>query len=230
MSWNAGELDPQYPFDLFAANFDLSGDRTALVVIDMQIDYLQIDENSPIGKKYPEIREYFNARIDEVVIPNTVKLIASFRERELKTAYTRNGCMTSLGDEMSARLRALNNPPKLWRGTPRYEIVEAICPRPEDLVIDKLTSGGFTSSQLDHALRNYGVTDDVIAGVFTDMCVLGTARVAAELGYNTVICEDCSATVTQRAHDEALLIHARRFGRVSTADDLIRELSSAGDA
>ena len=224
MSWNAAELDPQYPFDLFAVKFDLDKAHTALVVIDMQVDYLKIEENSPIGEKYPDIRNYFNTRVDEIVMPNAVKLINNFRERNLKIAYTRNGCMTSLGDEMSARLRALNNPPKLWRGTPRYEIAEAIRPRSEDLVIDKLTSGGFTSSQLDHALRNYGVTDVVIVGVFTDMCVLGSARVAAELGYNTMICADCSATMTQRAHDEALLVHARRFGRVATTDDVLSEL------
>ena len=126
MSWNAAELDPQYPFDLFAAKFDLDKAHTALVVIDMQADYLKIAEDSPIGEKYPDIRNYFNTRIDEIVMPNTVKLIRNFRERNLKIAYTRNGCMTSLGDEMSARIRALNSPPKLWRGTPRYEIAEAI--------------------------------------------------------------------------------------------------------
>ena len=224
MSWDPEELDPQYPFDLFAVKFDLDKAHTALIVIDMQVDYLHIDGNSPLGEKYPDIRTYFNNRIDEIVIPNTVKLIRAFSEGNAKIAYTRNGCMTSLGDEMSARLRALNNPPKLWRGTPRYEIIEAIYPRPQDLVIDKLVSGGFTSTQLDHALRNYGVRNVVIVGVFTDMCVLGTARVAAELGFNTVICEDCSATMTQRAHDEALLAHARRFGRVLTAEDLIEEL------
>ena len=49
--------------------FELHKARTALVVIDMQIDYLHIDENSPVGEKYPEIREYFNKRIDEIVLP-----------------------------------------------------------------------------------------------------------------------------------------------------------------
>ncbi|MAE61275.1 MAG: hypothetical protein CMJ49_07950 [Planctomycetaceae bacterium] len=224
MSWNPQALDPEYPFDLFAPKFQLSKTQTALLVIDMQVEYLEITVDSPVGQQHPAIRNYFNNRVQSTVIPNTVKLINAFQDRKLRTVYTRNGCMTSTGEEMSPRLRALNNPPKLWRGTPRYEIADVFAPRPEDLVIDKLTSGGFTHSQLDHALHNYNITDVVIVGLFADMCVFGTARAAAELGYNTLIAEDCTATNTQRAHDEAMLMHARRFGRVATADDVINEL------
>ena len=78
---------------------------------------------------------------------------------------------------------------------------------------------------LDHALRNMGVEDLVMTGILTDMCVLGTARVASEIGYNSMICEDACATLTQRAHVDALRVHARCFGRVETADDIIIELS-----
>ena len=48
------------------------------------------------------------------------------------------------------------------------------------LVVDKLTSGAFTASFLDHALRNMNITSLVITGILTDQCVLGTARAAAE--------------------------------------------------
>ena len=80
---------------------------------------------------------------------------------------------------------------------------------------------------LDHALRNMGIRDVVIAGILTDMCVFGTARMAAEIGYNALICEDACATNTQRAHNEALLMHARVFGRVSTTQDALDELIQA---
>jgi nicotinamidase-related amidase len=226
MRWDAREHDPEYPFDLVAPNFRLNAGHTALVVVDMQIEYLQVAADSALGRECPQIREYYNRRIHDIVLPNTVKLVDAFRDRGLKVTYSRNGCMTSMGDEMSARLRALNSPPKLWRGTPTYEIAPEIFPREEDLVIDKLTSGAFTSTHLDHALRNYGVTDIVVTGIFTDMCVLGTARVGAELGYNTMICEDCTATNTERAQTEALLMHARRFGRVASTDCIIAELGA----
>ena len=78
---------------------------------------------------------------------------------------------------------------------------------------------------LDHALRNMHISAVVITGVLTDMCVFGTARVAAELGYDTLICDDACATLTERAHNEALLMHTRRFGRVETTDDVIEELA-----
>ena len=70
-----------------------------------------------------------------------------------------------------------------------------------------------------------GIGDVVIVGIATDMCVFGTARVAAELGYYSLLCEDACATYTARAQEDAMLMHARVFGRVATTDDVIAELN-----
>ena len=112
-----------------------------------------------------------------------------------------------------------------YRGRPNYEITPEVFPAEDELVVDKLTSSAFHASMLDHALRNMGVEDVVLVGCLTDMCVLGTARGAAELGYNTLVVDDATATLTQRAHDEGLLVFARTFGRVAFADDLLEELA-----
>ena len=53
------------------------------------------------------------------------------------------------------------------------------------------------------------------------------ARSAAELGYNSILCEDACATFTQRAHDEAMLMHARIFGRVERTEAIMAELEAA---
>ena len=179
---------------------------------------------SEYGIKYPHIVEYWNTRISDFVIPNTSKLISFFRELGLPVIYTRNGAITPNGKEMAKRLRKFTKDTP-FRGKDSYEIADQIRPVENELVIDKLTSGAFNFSILDHALRNMKVEDIVIAGILTDMCVLGTARVASELGYNSVISEDACATLTQRAHVEALLMHARVFGRVETSDDIIAELN-----
>ena len=224
MSWKAEDFDSEWSYDELATKFELRNDKAALLVIDIQKGDLVRDSQSEYGIKYPHIVEYWNTRISDFVIPNTSKLISFFRELGLPVIYTRNGAITPNGKEMAKRLRKFTKDTP-FRGKDSYEIADQIRPVENELVIDKLPSGAFNFSILDHALRNMKVEDIVIAGILTDMCVLGTARVASELGYNSVISEDACATLTQRAHVEALLMHARVFGRVETSDDIIAELN-----
>ena len=224
MSWKAEDFDSEWSYDELATKFELRNDKAALLVIDIQKGDLVRDSQSEYGIKSPHIVEYWNTRISDFVIPNTSKLISFFRELGLPVIYTRNGAITPNGKEMAKRLRKFTKDTP-FRGKDSYEIADQIRPVENELVIDKLTSGAFNFSILDHALRNMKVEDIVIAGILTDMCVLGTARVASELGYNSVISEDACATLTQRAHVEALLMHARVFGRVETSDDIIAELN-----
>ena len=72
-----------------------------------------------------------------------------------------------------------------------------------------------------------GIKYLVLTGVVSDMCVMGTARTAAELGYYTLICEDACAAYTQRIHTESMLMHARKFGRVAQCQDIIAELEQS---
>ena len=85
----------------------------------------------------------------------------------------------------------------------------------------------FQHQLADHALRNMAISGLIITGVVSDMCVLGTARVAAELGYDTMLSEDACASFTHRAHTEAMLMLARKFGRVAQTLDIIAELEQA---
>ena len=224
MSWKAEDFDSEWSYDELATKFELRNDKAALLVIDIQKGDLVRYSQSEYGIIYPHIVEYWNTRISDFVIPNTSKLISFFRELGSPVIYTRNGAITPNGKEMAKRLRKFTKDTP-FRGKDSYEIADQIRPVENELVIDKLTSGAFNFSILDHALRNMKVEDIVIAGILTDMCVLGTARVASELGYNSVISEDACATLTQRAHVEALLMHARVFGRVETSDDIIAELN-----
>ena len=210
--------------------FDIDWNRAALIVI----DYQNYSANPDVGlvkmfaEQFPDVAACYTPRLTEIAIPNTRRLIDWFRTHECKIVYTRNGQVTGTGDEMTRRLRprSRGTGPGTGRSRPGYQIDQRLAPRDEDLVVDKLTSGGFTASLLDHALRNMGIRSLVITGVLTDACVFGTARGASELGYDSLICEDACATYTQQAHDDALLMHARIFGRVGTTDEVVSELSS----
>lgn len=229
MPWDPRVLDAEWPFDILATDFKLDPAVTALLVIDMQPCQLAMPADSPLGSRYPQIRQYWNRRIEETVVPNIRRLIEQFRAGQRKIVYTRNGNVTTTGDEMTARLRALLPPdgPALHHTSPAYQVDERLAPTPADLVVDKLTSGSFTASFLDHALRNMGIRDLVLTGVLTDACVFGTARAAVELGYNVLLCEDACAALTQRAHDDALLMHARIFGRVDTVEGVAEEMGAS---
>lgn len=228
MKWDPRKLDSEWPFDVLSTDFVLDAESTALIVVDMQHDQMTIEPDSPLANGYPQIVSYWNQRIDQTVTPNIQRLLDLYRDRNLKIVYTRNGNMTASGQEMTERLKAKfpAGVPRSHRGSPGYQIDERLSPREVDLVVDKLTSGAFTGSLLDHALRNMGIRSVVITGILTDACVLGTARAAAELGYNSILCEDACAAFTQRAHDEALLMHARIFGRVERTGAVMSELLS----
>ena len=229
MSWQAEQHDLEWPFEYHATQFDLIPDSTVLLVVDMQAGDMVKNTDDEYGRKYPHVVEYWNSRIADSVIPGIQRLLRCFRAHGMRIVYTRNGAVTRHGEEVTTRLKARTKrgtdiSSKRYRGAPAYEIADEVFPTPDELVVDKLTSSAFHNTMLDHALRNYGITDVVVAGVLTDMCILGTARVASELGYNTLIAEDACGTLTQRAHDEALLMHARVFGRVSTTEDVVAEL------
>ncbi len=227
MSWVAREHDPEWPFDLFATDFQLDSVTAALLVVDMQGSDMMIDPSGELGQKHPEIPAYYNHRMKETVVPNIVRLLDSFRSAGRRVVYTRNGRITPHGAEVTARLRRHKpkpGAPPRYRGTPAYDVMPELAPREDELIVDKLTSGAFNSSILDHSLRNMSVTDVVIVGIATDMCVFGTARVAAELGYNSLLCEDGCCTYTARAQEDAMLMHARVFGRVAITDDIIAEM------
>ena len=225
MAWTADELDPDWPFDLLRTDFALGSGKTALLVVDAQTSAMKLPADGDLARRYPVLARYFNERIERVVVPNLRRLIELFRQRRWKIVYTRNGHLTATGSELTRRLRRRAVEFSHPRKTPGLEIDSRLVPTDDDLVVDKLTSGAFTATLLDHALRNMGVTGVVVTGAMTDMCVHGTARTAAELGYDSLICEDACATLTERAHNEGLLTHARIFGRVASAEDVIAELT-----
>lgn len=224
MSWNPTDYDPDWPFELQATSFTLEPESTALLVIDLQPSQYTLSVDSELAKKHPQIVAYWNDRLERCVFPNTKRLLDYFRTHGMTVVFTRNGCVTPTGREVAARLRPKKRLTGGYRGTSNYEIADCLAPGQDEIVLDKLTSGAFTCTWLDHALQNMGIRYLVLAGIASDMCVIGTARPAAELGYYTLICEDSCAAYTEQAHIEAMLMHARKFGRVGQCQDIIAEL------
>ncbi len=84
------------------------------------------------------------------------------------------------------------------KGTWGAEIVDALKPKPQDIVIEgKRGLDGFASTNLDFILRSRGIANIALGGFLTNCCVESTMRTGYEKGYNVVTLKDCTATLSE---------------------------------
>jgi nicotinamidase-related amidase len=95
--------------------------------------------------------------------------------------------------------------------------------REGDMLVEKTaTSALFPgSSTLDDQLRERGIETVVVTGTLTEVCVAGTARDAATLGYRTILVADATAGRNDESHNATLTTIYRTFGDVRSTDDVL---------
>lgn len=101
--------------------------------------------------------------------------------------------------------------------------------RDGDMLVEKTaTSALFPgSSTLHDQLRERDIETVIVTGTLTEVCVAGTARDAATLGYRTILVADATAGRSDESHNATLTTIYRTFGDVRSADDVLR-LVAAG--
>ncbi|SNB72398.1 Nicotinamidase-related amidase [Arboricoccus pini] len=78
-----------------------------------------------------------------------------------------------------------------------------------DIMIDKMSFGGFEGTDLVPRLKRLRATTLIISGVETDICVLSTVMSAIDKGYRVVIPTDAVASGDEAGHAAALKIFSR---------------------
>ena len=176
--------------------FMLPPGHTALVVIDMQRDFVE-----PGG---------FGASLGNDVsllasaIGPTHTLLGLWRERGWPIVHTREAHRPDLSDCPPAKRNRgqpalrIGDPGPMGRllvsGEPGCEIVPELAPRAGEIVIDKPGKGAFHATGLHEKLRALGVTHLVFAGVTTEVCVQTTMREANDRGYDGLLVEEATAS------------------------------------
>ena len=94
--------------------------------------------------------------------------------------------------------------------------VEA-APRPDERVIEKRVNCGFIGTTLEAELRAAGHQTLVIAGLTTNHCISTTARVAGDLGFDTWVVSDATATF-DRVGPDGLRYPAEQIHAIALAD------------
>ncbi len=176
--------------------YTLPRERTALIVIDMQRDFLE-----PGG--FGEALGNDVSRLGTAVAPARA-LLQGARAARLTVVHTREchasdlaDCPPSKRDRGSASLRIGDPGPMgriLVRGEPGADIVPEVAPLTGELVVDKPGKGAFYATGLDSTLRDRGITHLLIAGVTTEVCVQTTMREANDRGYECLLVEDATAS------------------------------------
>lgn len=82
----------------------------------------------------------------------------------------------------------------LFPGQPGNEIKEIVAPVAGEPVLPKSVNSAFIGTDLEQRLRKAGITTVAVTGITTSYCVSTTARMAANLGFQTYVVSDATAT------------------------------------
>ena len=206
----------------------------ALIIIDMQ-DY-QVRKHSAISrlleKLSPGMLQYFVKRVDEIVTPNIARLLELFQEHDIPVFFTKYAANRPDLKDYPMHIRAFNQLGKQTIGEyvfpskdePSSDIVPELVPKDNDVVLLKTTSGSFTSTDLEHQLKNLGVDTVIITGVVTHMCVENTCRIASDLGFNVFLVDDGCAGWSEQLHESAILAMELLFVHRIQTEEVIKKL------
>ncbi len=202
--------------------------RSALLVIDIQ--YLTASRTHGMFKKLAEhgmgdSAEYAIGRIEDLVVPNVVRLAGAMRERGRPVFYFRCASIRGDGSDQTRRHRAQGLVCRT--DSKEAQILDKVAPQDGDIVLTKSGSGCFTSTNLDHTLRNMGVEALVVAGMWTNSCVETTVRNAGDLDYDAVVVEDACVAMTRENHRNALDYLDNNFCLVRSTDQVLDAVRAA---
>jgi ureidoacrylate peracid hydrolase len=212
--------------------------HTAVIVVDMQNDF-----GSPGGM-------FALSGIDtsqiRAVVPTIAGVLAAARRVGIKVIYLKMGFQPDLSDagipdaplwrvhkgrHVGETVTAPDGSPSrvLIHDTWNTEILDELRPEPGDIVIKKNRYSGFYETELHETLQRLGITDLIVTGCTTSVCVESTIRDASFRDYRCLLLSDCSAEpigadLARSNHDASVLLIDLMLGRVASSSALVTAL------
>lgn len=215
---------PLPPAPLEPRDRPLKPGRSALLLVDLQRHCCARDGGTfaEQSNRWSEARTaaYF-AQLEGTTLPNAAALAAASRQSGIEVLYCVIEALTQDGRDRGLDHKLSNI--LVSKGSREAEIMEAVAPAADEIVLPKTASGVFPSTNLHYLLRNLGVEDLAIAGVFTDQCVESAVRDAADLGYRVTLVGDACCGSSPEAHARTLEA-MRGYARVAATADILAEL------
>jgi nicotinamidase-related amidase len=165
--------------------------RTALVVVDVQQGFDDLDYWSPTGR-----------RDNPACEANVGALVAAWRDAGRPLVYVRHD-----SDEEGSPLRP---------GAPGHDFRDVVTGSPDLLVTKQVNSAFYGSPDLDAWLRAEGIASVAVCGVTTNHCCETTARMAGNLGYDVLFVLDATHTF-DRLGPDGTVVSAEDLARATAA-------------
>lgn len=223
-----GELimTKQYTVQAKPYAFEMDLDTTALIIIDMQRDFLY---PGGFGEQLGNDVSTTNS-----IIPNVKRVLEKAREKELLVIHTREGHrpdLTDLPESKEKRGGGIGEEGPmgriLVRGEYGHDIVDELQPVEGEVVLDKPGKGAFYQTDLATILQNKNIKTLLVAGVTTHVCVQSTIREANDRGYECLMLEDCCAAFDKQDHEDSIRMINQQggiFGWTTESENLLNAI------
>lgn len=204
---------------------ELNPGKTCLLVVDMQNEFVLRDfgealwfqENGDWDRWIP-----FHDRLDEIVIPNTKKLIDFMRKNKIEVTYGRIACLKDTGEDrcIVQKTPGWNNmllPVRSFAA----QIIDELKPLGDEIIVNKTTDSVLTGTNYATLLRNMEIETVIVTGIVTDQCIASTVRSLADEGFKVIVAEDCCAAASQELHDQELTIMNYIYCNIMETEEII---------
>lgn len=200
----------------------LDPERLALIVYDMQVGVLR---QIPDGDR---------------VLANVQRVLAAARRHGVRTIFLRHYFLPArLAGVFQLRQAkvwqhkesAADTRPLIPHGSPGFQLVEGLDPRPDEAVLDKITMSAFEGTPLDLVLRDCGIRGYLIVGAAIEVGIEPTVRHSTDLGYIPIVVRDACGAGQQAAAERSMA--AFEFtgdAYLTDTDEVCRLLGAAASA
>lgn len=212
------------PFD-----FDLDRDHAALIIIDMQRDFVEPGGfGETLGNKVALL---------QAIIPATARLLAAFRAARLPVIHTRECHRPDLSDCPPAKRERgkpslrIGDPGPMGRilisGEPGADIIPELYPVEGEIVLDKPGKGAFYATPLGELLSERNIRQLIFGGVTTEVCVQTTMREANDRGFEGLLATDATESYFpefKQAAIDMITAQGAIVGWAATVDQIVEAL------
>lgn len=204
-----------------AEPFPLEPERQALLVVDMQNDFVR--RGAP--QEVPDAR---------ATVPVIAALLDAFRGAGRPVVFTRFSAgpqrtlLWNWSPQCGPELRSC------WPGVVRrygdgaelggHDVIPELEPLAGETVVDKYGYGSFHNTMLEDVLRARAVTQVVAVGTVTQICVEETVREGFHRGLEMVLVRDAVSSFDADLHTATLRNIEMKFGRVDSSQAVLAVL------